>query len=165
MEKFYLQFFCKAELANPHRREAGRSLPRYLHTDESLTAVSEQFQTPPTHKKNHQCNVIYFMCTAHSHSTSFGYGGSCYSDKCERTDSHQQCNHSELLNNDYLTGEVRGLHLCPPTSLRCNWSPGRLIDRKLFGMSFDLLLMNRDTRGPLPHHTGYFRWPISMPDF
>lgn len=71
----------------------------------------------------------------------------------------------QLLNKGYLKGEVRSHHMCPPTPPRWSWLPGRLIDRKLFGMGFDLVLTNRDSLGPLPHHIGYFRWPISMPDF
>lgn len=61
IERFYYQFtVCEAELVNPHCRETGRLLPHHLHIDESLTAVSDLFQT---HTQKHKCNFVYFMCT------------------------------------------------------------------------------------------------------
>lgn len=45
-------------LSNLHCMETGRFLPRYLHIDESLTAVSELFQT---HAPKNKWTFVYFL--------------------------------------------------------------------------------------------------------
>lgn len=116
--KSYLQLTaCGRETSKSlHRREGGRLLPCYLHTDESLTAVSELFQTR-THNHLFTARALFRQSTIWSNSSHRQM------QKIERTDSNQRCYNEQLHNDSYLWGgkPVRAHHLCPITSLWCNW--------------------------------------------
>lgn len=109
-------------LSNPHCMETGRLLPHYLHIDESLTAVSELFQT---HAPKHKCTFVYFICIVPFLEMTVQVTQTHVKN---RLTVYELGNYSQWLNDDRLKGEVTGGQY-PPFSLGYNWLAGSLINR------------------------------------